>query len=132
MPQPPFADYAKMHIDTTEKIFGVKLAFDKDSVLKLDELIKQAWPDKPPQQIDQVIILFGSYLGEAIRLTLGGEWAEREGQWFIKFGDADINVFNKVHKRLLNGEEDSLGYFYQMLKKMKEKDFDIDEFGARG
>jgi hypothetical protein len=121
MDRPPFADYAKIHMDTTERIFGIKLDFDEDSILKLDGLIQQSWPDEPPKMIDSVIILFGSFLGEAIKNTLGGEWAELDGQWFIRLSDAQINVFNKVKKRLLNGEEDSISYFYRMLKQMKEK-----------
>lgn len=118
-----------MHIETTEKIFGLKLDFDEESILKLDELIQKGWPDGPPNQIDNVIILFGSFLGEAIKNTLGGDWAEDQGQWFIKLGDAQINVFNKVKKRLLNGEEDSISYFFHSLKDLRNNGFDIDKLG---
>jgi len=131
MDQPPFVDYAKMHIETTERIFGVKLDFDEASILKLDELIQKGWPDEPPKQIDNVVILFGSFLGEALRHALGGDWDEYQGQWFVKLGDMRMNVFSKVKKRLLNGEEDSISFYYQNLKQLKENNFDVDALGKK-
>ena len=32
-------------------------------------------------------------------------------------GELKVNVFGKVEKRFVNGESDSITYFYQMLKK---------------
>ncbi len=121
--QPPFGQYAQLHIETTKESFGVKLGLDEASILKLDDLIQEAWPDQPPVQIDNVITLFGSFLGEAIIHTLGGEWVETDQGWGIAIGDATLLVFTKIKKRLINGMEDSISYYYQSAKSMLENNF---------
>ncbi|PIU98370.1 hypothetical protein COS61_01745 [Candidatus Wolfebacteria bacterium CG03_land_8_20_14_0_80_40_12] len=121
--QNQFRQYAQIHIDITKKSFGIDLGFDEKSILKLDDLIQEAWPDQPPTQIDNVILLFGSFLGEAIKQTLGGEWVQTEQGWGIKIGDATLMVFTKIKKRLLNGIEGSISYYYQITKGMLKNNF---------
>ena len=123
MEQDQFRQYAQIHIDTTKQSFDVDLDFDEKSILELDNLIQKAWPDQPPIQIDNVILLFGSFLGEAIIKTLGGEWVNTEQGWGIKIGDATLMVFTKIKKRLLNGMEDSISYYYQSTKGMLKNNF---------
>jgi hypothetical protein len=123
MEQNQFSQYAQIHINTTKKAFGVDLDFNEESILKLDEIIEQAWPDQPPVMIDNTIALFGSFLGEAIRRVLGGEWVENDGGWGVKIGDGTLMVFVKVKKRLLNGLEDSISYYYQGVKAMVKNNF---------
>jgi hypothetical protein len=123
MEELPFRHYAQIHIDTTQKTMGVDLSFNEESILKLDDLIQQAWPEQPPVELGNVVLLFGSFLGEAIIETLGGNWVETENGWGIKVGDATMMVFTKVKKRLLNGEEDSISYYYQSFKGMLANNF---------
>jgi len=118
-----FQQYAQIHIDTARQSFSVDLKYDEESILKLDDMIQSAWPEKPPVQIDNVILLFGSFLGEAIRHTLGGEWVKKEQGWGIKIGDATLMVFTKIKKRLLNGMENSISYYYQSTKGMLKNSF---------
>ena len=118
-----FKHYAQIHIDTTLKSFGVQLDYDEKSIMELDNLIKQAWPDQPPVQIDNIIVLFGSFLGEAIIHVLGGKWENTAQGWGIRVGDVSVMVFTKVKKRLLNGDEDSISYYYQSLKSMLKNNF---------
>ena len=118
-----FKEYAQIHIDTTKDIFGIELGFDEKSILELDDLIQKGWPDEPPTMIDNVVLLFGSFLGEAIINTLGGHWEKGTQSWGVRIGDATMNVFSKVEKRLLNGIEDSISYYYKSTKKMLETDF---------
>jgi hypothetical protein len=99
------------------------LKFDEESILKLDDLIQSAWPEQPPATLDNVILLFGSFLGEAIKHALGGDWMKTDQGWCIKIGDAEIMVFTKIKKRLLNGMEDSIGYYFQSIKKMLANNF---------
>ncbi|HOX97082.1 MAG TPA: hypothetical protein PL066_01850 [bacterium] len=124
MDQNQFKQYSQIYIDTTKQSFGIELNYDEESILKLDNIIQESWPDKPPIQIDNVIVLFGSFLGEAIKQTLGGEWVETEQGLGIKIGDATIMVFTKIKKRLLNGMEDSISYYYKNLKRMLTNNFE--------
>lgn len=112
-----FLEYAQININTAESIFGVQLGYTEASILMLDELIDAAWPDEPPVLIDNMILLWGSFLGEAIIRTLGGEWLETSEGWCVQIGDLRIMVFNKIKKRFLNGNEDSISYYYQSLKQ---------------
>jgi hypothetical protein len=123
MEQEQFKQYAQIHIDTTKQAFGVELDFDEKSIIELDNLIQKAWPDQPPVQIDNVILLFGSFLGEAIIKTIGGQWVETEQGWGIKIGDSTLMVFTKIKKRLLNGMEDSISYYYQSVRGMLKNNF---------
>jgi hypothetical protein len=123
MDQNQFQRYAQIHIDTTKQIMGIELKFDEESILKLDDLISSAWPDNPPVQLDNVVLTFGSFLGESIRQTLGGEWVQTETSYGLKIGDATANVFSKVRKRFLNGMEDSLSYYYLSVRKLLAEDF---------
>lgn len=118
-----FKQYAQIHIDTTKQSLGVDLNFDEKSILALDNLIQNAWPDQPPIQIDNVILLFGSFLGEAIIKNLGGQWVKVEQGWGIKIEDTTLMVFTKVKKRFLNGIEDSISYYYKGVKDMLKNDF---------
>ncbi|PIR97987.1 MAG: hypothetical protein COT89_01920 [Candidatus Colwellbacteria bacterium CG10_big_fil_rev_8_21_14_0_10_42_22] len=120
-----FRHFAQVHIDTTRDIFGVELDFDEKSILELDNLIQKGWPDEPPIQIDNVILLIGSFLGEAIIKTLNGEWEETQQGWGIRVKNATLMVFSKVKKRLLNGMEDSISFYYTSTKKMLEDDFRV-------
>lgn len=81
---------------------------------------------------DSTILNFGSVLGEAFRVVFGGQWKFSEGQnrWVIvtktKDGSrAEINVFNKLQKRIENGMEDSITYYFQMLQKTLVGELDI-------
>ena len=116
-------EYAIININTAESIFGVSLNFDEPSILMIDELIHTAWPEEPPALLDNMILLWGSFLGEAIIKTLGGEWIESTDGWCVQIGDLKIMVFNKIKKRFLNGDEDSISYYYQSLKQGLETDF---------
>lgn len=76
---------------------------------------------------ENAIAWVGSFLGETLIKTLGGlwQWSPRQNRWVVilksKEGDpVEANVFRKVENRMKNGQEDSLVYFYDMIKKIVE------------
>jgi hypothetical protein len=115
-------DLARQHIDIAKTTFGIEFGFDEQSIQKQDELIKQGWNGTVPANLETPVTLFGAYLGEAIIHNLGGNWIQSNGSWVVELTAKDgasvkANVFAKVHKRFVNGEGDSLAYFYQGIKK---------------
>ncbi|KKS96409.1 hypothetical protein A3B05_02795 [Candidatus Giovannonibacteria bacterium RIFCSPLOWO2_01_FULL_43_160] len=73
----------------------------------------------------ETILLFGSTLGEAFRIVFGGQWhfSEKQERWVVvckmKDGsDIEMNIFLKTEKRIVNGMEDSVTYYFQLTKKM--------------
>lgn len=118
---------AEMYRDTIRGATGIGPEYDEPSVMMLDEIIAKSFPGGCPEgdALDRMINLFGAYFGEALVASLGMHWMERpeDGQWVVAAttptgDDVTTNPFNKIHKRFVNGEEDSISYFYQMLKKM--------------
>jgi len=127
MTEDQIKECAKIYIDIVKRSLKVELDFNEESILKLDELadqlIKSSLSDQVSNHIDGVVALFASFLGEAIIKTLGGEWIKTTNGWGVQIGDATLNVFAKVKKRLLNGESDSISYYYESMKGMIANDF---------
>jgi hypothetical protein len=71
--------------------------------------------------IDRWVQVLGSFLGECVIHTYGGEWRENQGRWGIFFSEAnDRNAafpFAKVQKQFANGLEsgDSIVSFFRVL-----------------
>jgi hypothetical protein len=116
---------AQQHRNLAKNLFGIKLDYSADSIPKLDEMIKEGWPEGPPVMLDEVVIGFGCYLGEAVRRLHGGYWAfsPELGFHIGLVGGRDIKIcpFAKVKKRFVNGEEDSIGYFYSYIRSKIEE-----------
>ncbi|PAD67512.1 hypothetical protein CHH83_18320 [Bacillus sp. 7586-K] len=81
--------------------------------------------DKPSKkQIYSMSLIWGSYLGELIikyinpKLSWVKEDVFGDGE-IIHLQDGDTRIFpiDKVYKRLINGEEDSIISFYDVIKK---------------
>jgi hypothetical protein len=66
--------------------------------------------------ISKFVSMLGSYLGESIIAKYGGEWQESpQGPAILirtKTHAHWLQPFQKVHKRIVNGGEDSLGYYF--------------------
>ncbi|MBP7741112.1 MAG: hypothetical protein KA104_00275 [Candidatus Pacebacteria bacterium] len=73
----------------------------------------------------ETILIFGSPLGEAMRKIFQAVWifSPAQDRWVLAFetpkGEMmELNVFNKLEKRIDNGMEDSITYFLQGTTKM--------------
>ena len=102
-----FEKYAKFHIETAKKTFGFNLSYDPESIGRLDEMVEGIGKPKYPEQM---ILLFGSFLGEAFRHMYAGKWvwSEQFKSWAIAFPlpsgrEESTFVFAKVEKRFSNG-----------------------------
>ncbi len=117
---------AQIHVDTAKRISGLDFDYSEESVALLDPMIEQNWGITPPVQLESIVQIIGAYLGEAIVRNLHGQWAGGDGRWVVELTIPDgskvqANVFYKTHKRLTNGMEDSLGYYYHMMKQIQEQ-----------
>ncbi len=73
----------------------------------------------------ETILIFGSPLGEAMRMIFQAVWifSPKQDRWVLTFetpsGDRmELNVFNKLEKRIDNGMEDSITYYLQGMTKI--------------
>lgn len=97
---------------------GLAFDYDADSVEWLDGYINRqhAREDIDEETVNGMVSVLGSYLGECIRHTYGGEWRASEYGWGIFF-DATNAVYpiSKTRKQFENGEEDSIYGFFKMI-----------------
>ena len=114
-----FEKHAKLTVETAKKTFGFDLSYNLTSIEKLDQMIEGIGKPKNPEQM---VLLFGSFLGEAFRHLYGGRWVwdEQLKSWGVTFplppGKEDAAfVFAKVQKRFNNGMEDSLAFYGKVI-----------------
>lgn len=111
------------------KKYGVKLDFSEESVEGVEAFLKSFHEalseEKPSQdQLLQMTKMFAGYIGEVIREKWGGEWDEKSAeQPTYDFKGNKMFLFGKVYKRIVNGPEDNLWFFYNYIfypEKTKE------------
>lgn len=118
---------AEIHVDLAKKSFKYHFDYSEESVAFLDQMIDELWGEEQPVMVEAMVHVFGAYLGEVIVRRLHGAWVENEeGDIQIELHLADgskmiANVFSKTLKRFNNGMEDSLGYYYQGLKRLLQE-----------
>ncbi|MES3025686.1 MAG: hypothetical protein V4857_29260 [Pseudomonadota bacterium] len=94
---------------------GVVVGYDQRGVQWLDRYINGQHAQAAPAVKEKLVHTLGSFLGECIRQTYGGEWVVEPDSpyWFIRFADDNAAYpFSKVHKQLqLGADESVLGFF---------------------
>jgi hypothetical protein len=112
-------DIALYFSSTVAEMLKVNLRYDRASVEWLSGYIERVRPTLTEGSTDGLTDSIGSFLGECIIVNYGGEWRESEGALGVFFSESnDRNAafpFYKVRKQLLNGLEDSILSFYDVL-----------------
>jgi hypothetical protein len=118
--------YAEDTVAFAAKQFKIKLDWSDDSIAQVETILdlmhKHSLKDKPTkEQIFDFAKGLGSYVGEVYRRNHGASWGmvtmdaetlpglktEKSGQVFWPWG--------KANNRIINGEEDNIWHYYQML-----------------
>jgi hypothetical protein len=109
---------AELVIQQLTPLSGINFGYNSDSVAWLDHYIEQqrTRPDLQPEDINGLVNVFGSFLGECIIRCFGGRWFDRDGEWVVCFDAENMAFpFNKIHKQFLNGTHDSIHYFFETI-----------------
>ncbi len=117
------AALAEEIVRTAKNIDGVTLDYTERSVAKVDEIIESFRRENVPlESIAETLFCAGCYVGEILVRNGRGVWKKTEDTGMKGFASAPIviqtgaasacNPIDKVFKRMENGEEDSLTYFY--------------------
>jgi len=136
------AAYAQDAVGHAEASSGVALDYLLGSIEGVDEMLERLRAALPrgfrkgsgqrfwakllrkapsPQDVDQICKMYGGYLGEVIRKAGGGEWTldtevvPGQNTICLREGDRRIWPVDKVQKRLLNGSEDSVWVYSQVV-----------------
>ncbi|XXX75542.1 hypothetical protein WMF30_48620 [Sorangium sp. So ce134] len=104
---------AALVLKTARDELGQDVNYDLDGVRWLDGFIQRQHEQGRKELRDRLVSTLGSYLGECVVRTFGGEWAETDGSWCVRFDDRNaVFPFAKVQKHLESGAGDSvLGFF---------------------
>jgi len=110
-------------VRTAKNVDGVTLDYTERSVAKIDRII-EAFRRENVQlaSIAETLFCAGCYIGEVFVRNGRGFWRKTEDTGMKGFASAPMviqtgpesacNPIDKVFKRMENGEEDSLAYFY--------------------
>lgn len=111
--KPIVLDFSEASIQTVEEF--------------LDQLNKALEKEKPDEE--RIVLLaksFAGYIGEVIREKWGGKWVDNppldNGPAFTVDDDEYLYLLSKVYRRIKNGSEDNVWFFYQVtFNKRKTK-----------
>lgn len=122
------AAYALDAVDHAKTAADVELDFSEESVPHVEAILTQLHDALPkgffgkllgrgPSNDDILTMakMYGSYVGEVIRRTHGGEWALIDGQVTLTNGDERVWSIAKVFKRITNGSEDNVAVYFKVL-----------------
>lgn len=131
--------YALDAVDHARSALGIELDFSPGSVRLVERVLKTMHDEtKPkgllgklfskgpsPEQLDVFTKMYGGYVGEVLRREAGGEWfldtEVMPGNRVIGLKKDDRRIWPpaKVGKRLMNGDEDNVWVYFQVILKEK-------------
>jgi hypothetical protein len=122
--------YAEQAVAAARKL-GATLDYSENSLQEVEDILsrlQQPAPTAAPDQeeLDEICKMWGSYLGEVVRRRFGGAWSIESypGKHFatltLSVGGSKLFPSMKVHRRLMQGEGDSVWAFYKMVKARLE------------
>lgn len=96
----------------------VRLDFTPQSLKALDAFIGATFegPSASPAP-DSLQADVGAYVGEVIRRNIGGTWSADGSLRDVGGEVSQIDSFGKARKRFANGDEDSLAWFYEVVRR---------------
>jgi hypothetical protein len=120
--------FAEDIVVTAQKISGVTLDYSVKSLAAVDRIIGGFHDDGVTvEQIAATVFGFGCYVGEVFVRNAGAKWrAATQEEIDNIYGvplivmlnqDTTANPIGKVIKRLENGDEDNIPYFYRAFTK---------------
>jgi hypothetical protein len=104
--------------------FNTRLDYTENSLMEVEVILSQLAGSSTASADDvgEMCKMWGSYLGEVVRRRFGGEWSVESypGKQFatltLSVGANKLFPTMKIHRRLTQGEEDSVWSFYKMVK----------------
>lgn len=107
---------AELVISVAAKQLGQTISFDEAGVRWLDGYIQCQHEQGNLGNREGLVSTLGSFLGECVVHRFGGQWAEVDGSWCVRFDDRSTAYpFAKVAKQLEYGAEDSILSFFAAI-----------------
>jgi hypothetical protein len=126
--------FAAKIVGMAKKLDDIDLDYSPESLEKVDEMFESFRGDESvtPHSIAATLFSFGCYVGEVFRrANPGSRWVtlpDDQTESSLNSGlvlklrsGTTVNPIGKAEKRLVNGEGDSLHYFYRALMATEAK-----------
>jgi hypothetical protein len=107
---------AELVVSIAHEQLNVDIGYDEAGVRWLDGYAQRQHEQGNPEIRDGLVDTLGSYLGECIIQSFGGQWAEIDGSWCVQFSEGNAAYpHNKLRKQLENGAGDSVLSFFAAI-----------------
>lgn len=123
--------HAELCVAAVKNVDNVELDYSIESLRELDQIIEQLRADgTTSEQIGETLYAFGCYVGEVLVRNASGRWVESShmplagpgGFPLVQYGEKSVwNPIGKVFKRLEEGPEHDLPYFFQVITTPSEQ-----------
>ena len=118
---------AQQAVEIAKKVDGTVLDYSPDSLTHIDRIVLGIRKDgTDPSQVQGILFILGAYTGEVIVRNIdGAKWTDPPNEIVAAGMDVMgvttrkgvfINPIGKIHKLLINGEEDSVLALYQLAR----------------
>lgn len=126
--------YATDAVDAARANYRIELDYSPESIKTIEELLGKIYPQVrrgwfrklfriglSEADTDTICKMFGGYIGEVVRRKRGGVWQIIQNplgdENVIALVNGDDKIFppSKVFKRLMNGEEDDVWFYFQVV-----------------
>lgn len=120
-------------IKVARDTYQVNLDYTEESIKRLGDIFDSLHKEIPrnfvtkllkrgltENQIYYASLMLGAYIGETIRRIHGGEWIredvmEEKDVITLKVGETSIFPTGKAYKRIMNGSEDDIWFYYRVI-----------------
>ena len=112
---------AELVIKQLGPLSSLAFGYNAESVAWVDGFIEQqrSRSDIDKNEINGLVNVLGSFLGECIIRCFGGNWSNTDGEWCVRFDDENVVYpLNKIRKQFTNGQEDSIRSFFALIPVM--------------
>lgn len=105
--------------------FNTQLDYSENSLMDVEIILAELAAKSSAasgDEVGEICKTWGCYLGEVVRRRFGGEWSVETypGKQFatltLSVGANKLFPTMKIHRRLTQGEDDSIWSFYKMVK----------------
>jgi hypothetical protein len=100
-----------------QETLEITVGYDEAGVRWLDGYIDRQRENGDPQVKERLLNTLGSYLGECVRQTFGGDWVQDPNYgWAVKVNEKlSVFPFAKVRKQLNSADGESVLAFFRAI-----------------
>jgi hypothetical protein len=102
--------------------FGFTLDYSEASVQSLETILANIHLSEDKESMEQAVKTWGSYLGEVVRRSFGGDWelvqppGKAAAVPTLVIGGSQLYPLMKVYRRLTMGEPENVWKFYEKIR----------------